>query len=114
MDPSYKPPDIFGDSDSESDAEYVPSRADEGKRNAEGIILTHIKPSRKLGQMALPEPWETQENISHYRNSYHIHSQIIDVSSSKLDKDVSDGDGGVYRFVDKVNDQVCPLNSFLT
>ena len=46
MDPSYKPPDLFGDSDSESDAEYVPSRLDKGKGKAEGIVLVHIEPSQ--------------------------------------------------------------------
>ena len=44
MDPYYTPPDLFGDSDSESDAGYLPSRVVNGKGKVEGIILMHIKP----------------------------------------------------------------------
>ena len=114
MSPSYRPPDPLGNSDSESNVEYVPSRVDKGKGKAEGIILMHTELSQKLSRMALPGPLQKQENISHYRNSHHIHSQIIDVSSSELDKDASDDDESVYQSVDEGSDQVCSLNLFLT
>lgn len=36
MDPSYKPPSLFG-ANAVSDDDYVPSKLDKGKRKAEGM-----------------------------------------------------------------------------
>ncbi|KAF8548768.1 hypothetical protein OG21DRAFT_684156 [Imleria badia] len=73
MDSSYKPPKLFGDN-TVSDDVHVPGKLDKGKRKAE-------------------EPLEGEPLVSHYRNSYHIHSQVRDVSDSDTESEVeSDSD----------------------
>ena len=110
------------------------------------ILITHLLTSLatptlsrmldtfQVGSSTVKEKWK--ESFSCISN--HIHSQIIDVSSSEsdiesddaqstpspplvsldarpnTDKDVSDGDKSVYQSADEENDQVGPLNSFLT
>ncbi|KAG8216261.1 hypothetical protein J3R82DRAFT_8304 [Butyriboletus roseoflavus] len=70
MEPPYRPPNLFNDA-SDSDDAYVPSGLDKGKRKAE-------------------EPLD-EEDVSRYRNSYHIHSQLQDVRVSSLDSDTDFG-----------------------
>ena len=41
----------------------------------------------RLKQVALLEPLGRGEVVSHYRNSYHVQSQVQDVSSSDSDTD---------------------------
>jgi hypothetical protein len=81
MDPFHKPPgDLFKD-DSDPDEGYVPSMLDKGKRKAEGVSRADcVVTGTDTG--GLLEPLEREEVVSRYRKSYHVHSQVQDVSSS--------------------------------
>ncbi|KAH0827345.1 hypothetical protein J3R83DRAFT_3979 [Lanmaoa asiatica] len=92
MDPSHKPPNLFGN-DTDSDDGYVPSTLDKGKRKAE-------------------EPSERDESVSHYRNSYHVRPRRQDVFSS--DSDTEFGSDTASTPSPSINIEVRPITDGVT